>query len=586
MLFLLLSSATALLFPAIIGVLLDTATSKQTAFLNDYFSAIKSWGINGVAWLLLGVLVLQAVFSFVRVLTFAYVSENVMADIRTDLYNKMIRLPISFFEKSRVGELTSRITADVTQLQEAISWTLGEFLRQIFTLIAGAVFIFLISTKLSLIMLSTFPILVVVAIFFGKYIKKMSKKTQDALAQANVVAEETLQNIYVVKSFSNEVYESNRYLKDMREVVSYAMKAANYRGIFTSFFIFGIFGGIILVLWFGASFIEQGVMTAGELTTFVIYTIYIGASLGGLSDLYSRLQKAVGASERVREILQETPEISLNKHIVPEDIPPIQGNIRFKEVSFHYPSRADMRVLNRIDMDIQSGQKIALVGSSGAGKSTIAQLLLRFYAINEGSIEIDGKSIYDYDLEVYRQFLGLVPQEVILFGGSIRENIAYGKPNASFEEIKTVAARANALDFIRSFPEGFDTVIGERGVKLSGGQRQRLAIARAMLRDPRILILDEATSSLDSESEQAVQQALDQLMKNRTSIIIAHRLSTIRHVDKIYVLEKGEICESGTHEELLANPQSRYKTLVALQQQYSSENNNNANILLKENSIL
>ncbi|MBK8444817.1 MAG: ATP-binding cassette domain-containing protein [Sphingobacteriales bacterium] len=569
MIFLVLSSMTALAFPAIIGTLLDTAVGKQAGnFLSRYWSGLGNASLLTVSKILFLVLVLQAFFSFCKVISFSFVSENVMADIRKDLFSKVLTLPFSFFEKNRVGDLTSRLTADITQLQDAISWTLGEFFRQLFTLVIGIGFLLLLSPKLCLVMLSTFPALIIGAVIFGKYIKKLSKKTQESLAEANVIAEETLQNMSVVKSFTNEHYESNRYNSFLKNVVNFALRSSLFYGLFTSFFIFGIFGGIILVLWFGASYIEQGLMSTGELTTFVIYTIYIGASLGGMSDLYSRLQKAVGASERVREILGENSEVALQK-ITPAQIP-VRGNITYQDVHFHYPSRPDIEVLKGLTLHIQAGEKVALVGKSGAGKSTITQLLQRFYDWQTGSILLDGKDIRNYEMSLYRSNIGVVPQEILLFGGTIRENIAYGNLDADDAAIMEAARRANALSFIQSFPEGLDTIVGERGIKLSGGQRQRIAIARALLRNPRILILDEATSSLDSESEKLVQEALNELMKGRTSIIIAHRLSTIREVDKIFVLEDGEIVEQGTHEELSNMPNGKFRALLELQQTSSA----------------
>lgn len=569
MIFLVLSSMTALAFPAIIGTLLDTAVGKQAGnFLSRYWSRLGNASLLTVSKILFLVLVLQAFFSFCKVISFSFVSENVMADIRKDLFSKVLTLPFSFFEKNRVGDLTSRLTADITQLQDAISWTLGEFFRQLFTLVIGIGFLLLLSPKLCLVMLSTFPALIIGAVIFGKYIKKLSKKTQESLAEANVIAEETLQNMSVVKSFTNEHYESNRYNSFLKNVVNFALRSSLFYGLFTSFFIFGIFGGIILVLWFGASYIEQGLMSTGELTTFVIYTIYIGASLGGMSDLYSRLQKAVGASERVREILGENSEVALQK-ITPAQTP-VRGNIVYQDIHFHYPSRPDIEVLKGLTLHIQAGEKVALVGKSGAGKSTITQLLQRFYDWQTGSILLDGKDIRDYEMSLYRSNIGVVPQEILLFGGTIRENIAYGNLDADDAAIMEAARRANALSFILSFPEGLDTIVGERGIKLSGGQRQRIAIARALLRNPRILILDEATSSLDSESEKLVQEALNELMKGRTSIIIAHRLSTIREVDKIFVLEDGKIVEQGTHEELSNMPNGKFRALLELQQASSA----------------
>jgi len=556
--FLLLSSATALVFPFVTGRLVDAATGNAKGLLDD---------INSIALGLIGVLILQSIFSYIRVWLFAIVSEKSMADIRNQLFDKIISMPIPFFEQRRVGELVSRITSDVTQLQETLSLTLAEFFRQIATLIVGISIIMITSTKLTLMMLATFPLLVITAIIFGKFIRKLSKQTQDALADANVVVDETFQAINMVKAFTNEAHEAKRYGNAMSSVVDFALKAAKFRGAFISFIIFGLFGGIVLVLWYGSSLVANGEMTIGELTAFIIYTTFIGGAVGGMGEVYSKIQKTIGASERLREILHSESEIELKnigneKHLI------VQGNIAYNNIYFEYPSRKDMRVLNGISFHINEGEKIALVGPSGAGKSTIVQLLLRYYNIEQGEILIDGKNISTFNYHELRKNIGIVPQEVLLFGGTIKENILYGKINATDAEVKEAARRANALQFIETFPEQFDTLVGERGVKLSGGQKQRIAIARAILKDPKILLLDEATSSLDAESETLVQLALDELMKNRTTIIIAHRLSTIRKADRILVIDKGTIVEQGNHTQLMQNENGLYHHLVKLQFQH------------------
>jgi ABC-type multidrug transport system fused ATPase/permease subunit len=398
---------------------------------------------------------------------------------------------------------------------------------------------------------------------FGRFIRKLSKKTQSELASANVIVEETLQSINIVKAFTSELTEVLRYRKSLDKVVKVALKSATYRGAFISFIIFAMFGGIVAVLWYGASLVQEGSMSVGDLLSFVLYTTFIGGSIAGLGDLYGQIQKAIGASERVMEILQEEEEFKIEAK---EKIH-LQGAIQFENVKFSYPTRKDVQVLKNLNLSVGAGEKIALVGHSGAGKSTIIQLLMRFYPLGSGQIKVDDQNIESLSITGYRQNIGIVPQEIILFGGSIRENIAYGKPNASDEEIIAAAEKANAWLFIKDFPEGLDTLVGERGVKLSGGQRQRIAIARAILKDPKILILDEATSSLDAESENLVQQALDELMKNRTTIIIAHRLATIRKVDKIFVLKEGQISEQGSHQELLESENGTYSNLVKLQLQ-------------------
>lgn len=552
--FLILSSLTGLIFPFVTGKLVDAATGEFKYFDN----------INLIALGLVGVLLLQAVFSYMRVILFANVSEKAMGDIRNDLFKKIIGLPFPFFEERRIGELVSRITADVSQIQDTLSVTLAEFFRQIATLIIGIAIILITSTKLTLLMLATYPPIVVVAFIFGKYIRKLSKQTQDALADANTVAEESFQSIQTVKSFANEVYESMRFSSEIGNVVGFALKAAKYRAAFISFIIFGLFGGIVLVLWFGAGLVEKGEMTIGDLTAFIIYTTFIGASVGGMGDVYAKIQKTIGSSERIKEILEEEPEIEVNENhkINKADL---KGKIELKSLSFFYPSRKDITVLKGINLEIDPGKKIALVGPSGAGKSTIIQLILGYYKDYQGEILFDNQNQNAFQIDSLRKEIALVPQEIILFGGSIKENIAYGNPNASDDKILEAADKANALEFIQSFPEGLDTIVGERGVKLSGGQKQRIAIARAILKDPVILILDEATSSLDAESESLVQSALNRLMENRTSIIIAHRLSTIRNADQIAVIENGQIVQQGVHEELLQDKNGLYANLTQLQ---------------------
>jgi ATP-binding cassette, subfamily B, bacterial len=522
----------------------------------------SNYTVNQVTLFLFGVLAMQAVFSFLRVFIFSRVSEKTMADIRKSVYAKIISLPISFFEKRRVGELTSRIASDVTQLQDVLAFTLAEFFGQIVTLLGGLIYIAYSAPKLTLFMLLTFPVLVIAAMIFGRYIRKMSKKAQDNLAEANVVVEETLQNVTAVKAFTNENFEVNRYQSALSKVIVAALQAATFRGAFISFTIFALFGGIVGVVWFGANLVAKGEMLIGDLLTFTFFTMFIGGSVAGMGEVYSQLQKAIGSSERLLEILDEKSEVAIDNQPKFEKI---TGDVRFNNVAFSYPSRPDIQVLNGIDFEVKSGEKVALVGQSGAGKSTIVQLMMRFHSPSRGQILIDEQDAQAYDITKLRQNIAIVPQEVILFGGSIKENIAYGKPNATEAEIEAAALKANAYDFVMAFPEGFETIVGDRGVKLSGGQRQRVAIARAILKDPAILILDEATSALDSESEKLVQDALNELMKNRTTIIIAHRLATIKSVDAIYVLRDGQIAESGSHEDLILKEDGVYANLVKLQ---------------------
>jgi ATP-binding cassette, subfamily B, bacterial len=606
--FLILSQITSMSIPLLMGQMVGAIVSPQKS-VSQGITNIPTNGIsqkvqhflhldstqltlNSVTTLFVILLILQAAFSFIRVYTFTQVSEQSMRDLRKTLYTKIITLPIPFFEKNRVGELMSRITTDITQLQDVLSITLAEFFRQIFTLVGGIILITFLSSKLTMFMLLTFPFLVVAAIVFGRFIRKNSKKVQDELASTNIIVEETLQSINVVKAFTNESLEVKRYSSSVQKVVDYALKAATYRGGFISFIIFVLFGGVVGVVWYGGNLVLQGELAFKDLFTFIIYTGFIGGSVGGLGDMYAQIQKTVGASERILEILDEKSEVSVesievvssksevvssaiqnseprsNTSSVQNQSGKIQNpksKIVYHNVAFSYPSRPDMEVLRNINLEVKSGEKVGLVGYSGAGKSTIVQLLMRYYKLSGGQIFVDGKNINEYDLTELRKNIAIVPQEVMLFGGTIYENIAYGNPQASENEVIEAARKANALDFIESFPEKFQTIVGERGVKLSGGQRQRVAIARAILKDPAILVLDEATSALDSESEKLVQDALDKLMQNRTTIIIAHRLATIRNVDTIYVLKEGEVSEQGSHDELVLIENGIYANLVKLQ---------------------
>ncbi|MFT4033550.1 MAG: ABC transporter transmembrane domain-containing protein [Siphonobacter sp.] len=551
LLFLGLSQLTMMSFPLFMREIVSVLDQKSRFTLGQVLVA------------LVAVLIGQAIFSFARIYYFTRVSERAMADVRQSLYARIVTLPIWFFEKRRVGELMSRMTSDVSQLQDVLTITLAELLRGVATLVIGVGIIVSISWKLTVFMLATFPILIMAAMVFGRYIRTMSKQAQDELAHANIVVEETFQSINIVKAFTNERLEIKRYNTALNKVVNTALRASMFRGGFVSFIIFALFGGIIGVVWYGATLVQSGEMMLADLFGFVLYTAFIGGSVGGLGDMYAQVQKTVGSSERILEILDEQPEVDALQ--ASEGNLSVRGTIEFRHISFNYPSRPDVEVLKDINLYVNAGEKIALVGYSGAGKSTLVQLLMRYYAPTTGAILVDNQPIQQFNITDYRSNIAVVPQEVMLFGGSIRENIAYGKPDATEAELVEAARKANAYHFIMSFPEGFDTVVGERGVKLSGGQRQRIAIARAILKDPAILILDEATSALDAESEKLVQGALDVLMEGRTTIIIAHRLATIRNVDQIYVLQHGEIIEQGTHEELSLRENGLYSGLVKLQ---------------------
>jgi ABC transporter fused permease/ATP-binding protein len=553
--FLFLTGLTALIFPKLIGDMVDTA---EEAMLED---------IDRIALFLLVVFVLQAVFSFFRIYLFVNVTENVLADLRKDTYNSIIRLPMAFFSKNRTGEISSRIATDINMLSDTFTTVVAEFLRQSMLIVGGIAFLAYTSVELTLVMLCVVPVVAIFAVFFGRIIRRISKENQDQLAASNTIVEETLAGIVNVKAFANEAFESLRYSKSVSAIVAKGLEGARARGLFASFIIFCLFGSIVGVIWYGARLVNQDLMSFGDLIQFVLYSVFVGASVGGIAEMYAQVQKAVGAAERVLDLMKEESEPYSSDSEVSKRVSSISGGISFEDVHFRYPTREDIVVLNGVSFKANPGDTIALVGPSGSGKSTIASLLLRFYDPNSGAIRIDGNDTKEMGLEFLRNQMAIVPQDVILFGGTIRENIEYGKPGATMEEIEEAARKANAHIFVDSFPEKYDTVVGERGIQLSGGQRQRIAIARAVLKDPRILILDEATSSLDSESERLVQEALDKLMVGRTSLVIAHRLSTIRKADRILVLDKGSISENGRHEELLAKENGLYKGLLELQMQ-------------------
>lgn len=553
MILLMLSSVVFMAFPYLAGEMADVATGESK---HDY-------SLNDIGIALAVILIIQGFVSYFRIYLFAIVSEKGMADVRKALYNTLVTLPVHFYEKNRVGDLTSRITADVNHLQMVFSITLAEFVRQILVLIVGIGILVVTTPQLSLLMLATFPVIVVGAMIFGRFIRRLSKKRQEALAETNVIVEETLQNIASVKAFINEKFEFRRYSEAIGHVVKVALNMAGFRALFSTFIVVILFGAIFFILWWGARLVQDGDMTIGQLVSFIAYTAIIGGAIGGLGNFYTQIVTAVGGTERIREILEESTEVNIDD--VHTEQVELSGDIEFDNVHFEYPSRPDMPVLNGISMAIRPGEKVALVGQSGAGKSTIASLILRYYDVETGAISADGRDIGGLNITAYRENIGIVPQEVLLFGGTIYENIQYGNPDASREQIEEAARLSHSFEFIQSFPDGFDTIVGDRGIKLSGGQRQRIAIARAILKDPKILILDEATSSLDSESESLVQEALNTLMEGRTSVIIAHRLATIKSVDCIYVLENGKIVEQGTHEELSRQEEGKYSNLARMQ---------------------
>ena len=518
---------------------------------------------NEVAITLAIVLCVQAVVAYFRINWFAKAGESALADMRKRVYSKLVRLPMSFFGERRIGELSSRLAADLSLIRDTLVTTTPQMLRQLITLLGSLVMLFITSPQLSLFMLACLPVVIIATALVGRKIRGQSKLAQDQMAESNVIVEETLQSIVDVKAFHNENHEIGRYQATIDKFLGTALLTAKAKASFVSFIIFVMFGVITLVIWYGAGLLATGDLSSEQFFKFILYTVFLSGALGSLPEAVSQVQKAVGATERVREILGEQAE----PVVMPSEMPEhrLKGDVVMDNVAFAYPSRADHPVLQGLSFQCQPGQRIAIVGPSGAGKSTVISLLLRLYEQNSGSIKFDGKEADTYPLPYLRSQMAMVPQEILLFGGSIKENIAYGCIRASGDEIMAAAKQANAHTFIESFPDGYETLVGDRGVKLSGGQRQRVAIARAILADPAILILDEATSSLDSESEHQVQQALDSLMKGRTSIIIAHRLSTIRQADQIFVLKDGQVVEHGNHDALAEKQGGVYAMLSKLQ---------------------
>lgn len=546
----------SLAFPYYLGSLIG---SPQDAMQGGANLAEVSEKINKVVSTLLIILAIQAFVAYWRVRGFIKAGESALCDLRQDVFARLVRLPMPWFMERRTGEVGSRFSADLAILQETLITTVPQMVRQSVTFFGGLIFIFIFSVKLSLFMLAMIPVVVLVVAIVGRKIRRWSKDAQDQLAQSNIVAEEAVQGIADVKAYSNEEFEEDRYRGALDLFLGTVIEGSKARAMFVSFIIFILFGTISVVVWFGAGMLAKKQIDSEDFTHFILFSIFVGASLGSLPDIMSQLQKTQGATERIREILDH--EIEDDRE---ESGAALTGAIAAKDLVFAYPSRKETRVLNGVDFEVSAGERVAIVGPSGAGKSTIFSLLLGFYEGDEGIVSFDGKGAGEIPVATRRSAMAVVPQEVLLFGGTIRENIEYGRPGASEEEIIDAARKANAHDFIDEFPEGYDAMVGPRGVKLSGGQRQRIAIARAVLADPKILLLDEATSALDSESERLVQEALDELMKGRTSLIIAHRLGTVKSADKILVLKEGKVVEAGSHSDLMAKD-GTYRLLAETQ---------------------
>ncbi len=532
-------SGLGLVFPRVMGDLVDSALSEV--------SSADTSELDRFAIILVIVFLAQAGFNFLRSYWLAIAGEGVVADLRRAVFDRVVRLAVPFFDERKTGEITSRLTADAAVVQTTVSTAVAQALAQGITLVGSIILLFLLNFRLSLTVLTFVPVIMIAAAIFGRRLRRVSTDFQDKLAAANSLAEEAISSIRVVKWFTAEGETARLYDHDIRASYEVAVRRARLRSIFVPTVTFVMFSTLALVLWQGGRQVISGELTAGNLVTFLLYTLTVAGAIGTFTGLYAQLQEALGASKRIFELLDETPEVANAASTTnPEPI----GTITFDNVNFSYAERTG-EVLTGINLDVHPGELVALVGPSGAGKTTLVQLIPRFYDVTSGQVLVDGVDVRDQDIEQLRQRMAAVPQEVELFSGTIAENLRVAKANASDSELVDACTAANAHDFISQFPDGYGTVVGERGIKLSGGQRQRVAIARALLADPSLLILDEATSSLDAESEGLVQAALEVLMQGRTTVVIAHRLSTVRKADRLVVLAEGRIIEEGTHDELV-----------------------------------
>jgi ATP-binding cassette, subfamily B, bacterial MsbA len=555
------ASLLGVAFPVIVGDLFNTAFGVQadidiTSVLRggetvaDGASTASPADLNQIGLILAAVFLVQAAFNFIRVYQLGYVGEAVVADLRKQLFGHLMGLSLGFFERRKTGEITSRLTSDIATVQSAVSQAVAQFINQGISLIGGVIVLFVISTQLTLVMLAILPAVIVATAIFGRRLRRISTAFQDEVAAANANAEEAIVGIRIVQSFTAERFEAGRYGAAIDTAFGSAIRRARVRAYFIPTVILAMFSGIGVVLWYGGQQALAGTLAPGTLITFLLLTVIVAGSIGTFTGLYSQLQEAMGASKRIFELLDTHPDLPVSD--TPRTWDDVRGEVRLEGVRFRYGDRGDAWVLDGVDLRAAPGEVVALVGPSGAGKTTLVTLIPRFYDPDEGRVLVDGIDARDLDPHALREQIGIVPQESLLFSGTIRDNVRYARPDAGHDEVVAAATAANADGFVNEFPDGYDTLVGERGVTLSGGQRQRIAIARALLKDPRILILDEATSSLDSESEALVQTALERLMRGRTTFVIAHRLSTIVGADRIVVINGGRVVETGDHRTLLA----------------------------------
>ena len=518
--------------------------------------------LNSALLVLLGATVLLAAASYARFSLVSWIGERVVADLRRDVFSHLVRLSPAFFEMNRTGEVLSRLTTDTTLLQVVIGSAVSVGLRNALLAAGGTVMLLVSSAKLTGLVVLFVPLVIVPIIVIGRLVRRLSSKAQERVADVSAYANEALGAVRVMQAFTHEDVDRSRFAERVEEAFGTSVRRIRARAMLTAFVILLVFSAVGVILWMGGKAVIAGTMTGGELSAFIFYAVVVAGSVGAVSEVVGDLQRAAGATERLLELLGTRPEIAAPA--VPVTLPPARGEVRFENISFRYPTRPDSRALDGFSLAVQPGETVALVGPSGAGKTTVFQLLLRFYDPDEGAVRFDGIDLRDADPAALRFRMGLVPQEPVIFSGTVIENIRYGRPGASEADVAAAADAAAALGFIEELPERMRTELGERGVRLSGGQRQRIAIARAILRDPALLLLDEATSSLDAESERLVQHALDRLMAGRTTIVIAHRLATVLKADRIVVMDKGKIVASGTHQALMAEG-GLYARLARLQ---------------------